>query len=65
MTAEEQKHLAEAVRQACLEAAKQGYEEAAQSGVCHEGAVEAALGAIKMVDLKALLAELGRGKKPG
>jgi hypothetical protein len=47
--------LAERIRQACLEAARQGYEEAAVAGLCHEGAMEAALGAIEMLDLDALL----------
>jgi len=64
MTPDEARKLAEAVRDACLEAAKKGYEEAAQSGLCHEGAVEASLGAVKMLDLKALLAAVEQGKKP-
>ncbi len=65
MTPEEAKRLAEAVRDACLKAAKQGYEEAAASGLCHEGAVEASLGAVRMVDLAAVLAAAPGGKKPG
>ena len=65
MTAEESRRLAEAVREACLEAAKQGYEEAAASGLCHEGAVEASLGAVRMIDLKVLLEALELDKKPG
>ncbi|MGE5625013.1 MAG: acetyltransferase [Bacillota bacterium] len=64
MTPDAAKKLAEAVRDACLKAAKQGYEEAAQSGLCHEGAVEASLDAVRMVDLKALVAVVERGKKP-
>ena len=65
MNADEAQRLAEAVKAACLTAAKAGYEQAAASGLCHEGAVEASLGAVSMLDLKALLAELERGKKPG
>ena len=65
MTPDERRRLAEAVREACLEAAKKGYEEAAASGLCHEGAVEASLDAVRMVDLKALLAARGEPKKPG
>ncbi|HEY1991325.1 MAG TPA: acetyltransferase [Gammaproteobacteria bacterium] len=65
MSADEARRLAEAVRAACLKAAKQGYEQAAASGLCHEGAVEASLGAVSMLDLKAVLAELEQGKKPG
>ena len=53
--------LAAQVQQACLAAARRGYEEAAVSGLCHEGAWEAALGAIEMVDLDALVA----GSKEG
>jgi len=64
VTPEEGKKLAEAVRDACLEAAQRGYEEAAASGLCHEGAVEASVDAIKMVDLKAVMAALEPSKKP-
>ena len=65
MTSEEAKKLAEAVRAACLKAAKEGYAQASASGLCHEGAVEASLGAVSMLDLKAVLTELEQGKKPG
>ncbi|HET7650305.1 MAG TPA: acetyltransferase [Gammaproteobacteria bacterium] len=56
----------EAVRAACLEAAREGYEQAAMAGLCHEGAMEASLDAIRMVDVKAVLAALepGSPKKP-
>jgi len=54
---EERRRLAKAVRAACLKAAREGYEHAAMSGLCHEGAVEASLDAVKMVDLEALLKE--------
>ena len=47
--------LAEAVRRACLDAAREGYRDAAISGLCGEGAQEAALGAIEMVDLAAIV----------
>jgi hypothetical protein len=43
--------FAERIRQACLEAARRGYEEAAVAGLCEEGAIEAALGAIEMLEL--------------
>ncbi len=43
--------LAEAVRTACLEAAREGYELAAMSGLCHEGALECSLDAIRRLDL--------------
>lgn len=65
MTPEDRRRLAEAVRQACLEAAKKGYEEASQSGLCHEGAVEASLDAIRMVDIEVLLETPPKPKNPG
>lgn len=65
MTQAESKRLAEAVRDARLKAAKEGYEQAAAAGLCHEGAVEASLDALRMPDLKALLAGAAEDKKPG
>ena len=47
--------LAQAVRTACLEAALKAYEEAAMSGLCAEGAFENAIGAIRALDLTALI----------
>ena len=64
MNREERRRLAEAVRAACLKAAREGYEQAAASGLCHEGAVEASLGAVSMLDLAPLLAPEQPGKKP-
>ena len=64
MSADDEKRLAEAVRAACLEAAKKGYEEVSASSLCHEGAVEASLDAARMVDIKAVLAALAGSKKP-
>jgi uncharacterized protein (DUF952 family) len=51
-------HLAEAVRGACLTAARDGFEQAATDGLCAEGAVEAALSAIQRLDLADLLRRL-------
>jgi len=65
VTPEEAKKLAEAVRAACLKAAKAGYQQASASGLCHEGAVEASLGAVSMLDLKAVLAAPNLSKIPG
>jgi len=48
--------IARTVREACVAAAKQAYEQAAISGLCDEGALEAAIGAIETLDLEALLA---------
>lgn len=52
---EERRRLAEAVREACIAAAQQGYDNASMSGLCEEGALEAAISAIRMVDLEALV----------
>ena len=65
MTPEEARALAEQVRDACVKAAQAGYQQAAESGLCHEGAVEASVSAVQMLDLKPLLAALAQGKKPG
>jgi formiminotetrahydrofolate cyclodeaminase len=43
--------LVEAVRRACIDAAIEGYERASNSGLCHEGAWEAAVSAIRMAAL--------------
>ncbi len=47
--------LAAAVRNACLLAALDGYERAQIAGLCQEGAWEAAIDAMRMVDLRAIL----------
>jgi len=52
---EHDRQLAEAVRAACIKAAQQGYEQAAISGLCDEGALEVALDAIRMLDVRAVL----------
>jgi hypothetical protein len=51
----EQQRLAEAVRAACVQAALAGYEDAALSGLCHEGAWECAIDAIRSLDIEAVL----------
>ncbi len=50
--------IAKAVREACVQAARQGYERAAADGLCDEGALEVALDAIYSLDLEKLLREL-------
>ena len=47
--------LAERVRTACIEAALAGYEDAALSGLCHEGAWEAAISAMERLELSSLI----------
>ncbi|HET6528588.1 MAG TPA: acetyltransferase [Balneolaceae bacterium] len=47
--------LAERVRKASIEAAREGFKDASLSGLCSEGAMEAAIGAIQSLDLKQLV----------
>jgi hypothetical protein len=50
--------LAKRIRDACLEALLQAYEDAGMQGLCAEGRWEAAVGALRTVDLTRLLREL-------
>ena len=50
--------LAKRIRDACLEAVLQAYEDAGMQGLCTEGRWEAAVGALKTVELAPLLREL-------
>lgn len=60
ITAEEKRTIAQHVRAACVDAAQDGFERAAMAGLCHEGARELALDAIKTLDVDALLSRLER-----
>ena len=55
MSDEQERRLAEAVREACIRAWREGYEEAGMSGLCAEGALEAALSAVQSLDLDAVV----------
>jgi hypothetical protein len=57
--------LAERIREACVVAALAGYEDAAISGLCHEGAFEVAISAIRRLDLDDLKAAGARPTAPG
>jgi hypothetical protein len=52
---QESLRIAEAVQAACTAAAKRAFDDAAISGLCHDGAVECAVGAIKALDLTAIV----------
>jgi hypothetical protein len=54
----ERLRVAEAVRAACLSAALESYEEASVRGLCHEGAWECAIGAMRALDLQSILTQL-------
>ncbi len=51
----EQLAVAELVREACIEASRAAFADAGQSGLCEEGAWEAAIGAMQTLDLEQLL----------
>lgn len=56
-----QEQLAEAIRQACIDAAINGYEEAGMAGLCAEGQVEMTIDAMRSLDLRPVLREWDRG----
>lgn len=55
MTDKRELELAERVREACIRAALEGYEDAAMSGLCDEGAQEVSISAMRRIDLRELL----------
>jgi hypothetical protein len=55
---EEALHIAQAVRDACLMATLQAYEDAGLSGLCHEGRWECAIDAMRTLDLQTLVQTL-------
>ena len=50
--------LAETVRRACIATALEAYEQAGISGLCQEGRWEAAIEAVRSLDLKTVLSQL-------
>jgi ATP-dependent Zn protease len=50
-----EKELAERIRSECIEAAKEGFRDASMSGLCNEGAIEAAVSAIQKLDVEEIL----------
>ena len=57
--------LAEAVRDACLKAAVEAYEDAGLRGLCEEGRWEAAAGALQSMDVRKLIEALQRSDRGG
>ncbi len=49
------REFAETIRDACLKAARAGYENAGISGFCEEGRWECALDAVRSLDLEAVI----------
>lgn len=54
--------IAEAVRRACLEAALAAYEDAGIQGLCEAGRWEAAVGAVRELDLDPVVRAAARGR---
>ena len=50
--------IALAVRDACFQLAARRYEDASMSGLCHEGALEVALDAIRSLDVAPIVASV-------
>lgn len=51
--------VAAQVRDACVRVALNAYENACMDGLCHDGAWEAAVGAMRMLDVERIVAEHG------
>lgn len=52
--------LARVIRDACIQEALSAYENAGISGLCAEGRWECAIGALRQLDLEALVQDLAR-----
>lgn len=52
--------MATAVRDTCIRTAMAAYENARMDGLCHEGAWECAVDALRALNMPALLSELTR-----
>lgn len=51
----DERELAREVRDACIEAAREGFRDASMSGLCTEGAMEAAISAIENLDVEKII----------
>ncbi|MDZ7840579.1 MAG: acetyltransferase [Gammaproteobacteria bacterium] len=72
MSLNDRHDVAKEVREACIQAALSAYEDASISGLCGEGAFEAAISAMRMLDVEAIGAagaaepgEHGNAAQPG
>lgn len=54
--------LAEAIRQVCVDQAKEGFRNASMSGLCAEGAMEAAVSAIQMVNVEKIIDDFDKSE---
>ena len=60
MSLADQYDIARQVRNECIQTALSAYENASMSGLCGEGAFEAAVSAMRMLDVDALVARADR-----
>ena len=58
ITCEEVAQLAEAIRQMCIQTALTAHENARIDGLCHEGAWECAIDALRTVELATLVQQM-------
>lgn len=50
-------NLAKLVQQSCIQAAKEGFQDALISGLCADGAMEAAISQIQMLNLETIISK--------
>lgn len=50
--------LAQKIREKCIDAAREGFHDASISGLCAEGAMEAAISGIQKIDVMKVLNEI-------
>jgi hypothetical protein len=55
MSEQEKMELAERIKKECIKAAREGFRDASMSGLCREGAMEAAISAMQNLNLDKLL----------
>jgi hypothetical protein len=56
-------HLGQTVRNACIQAARESFRDASMSGLCREGAIEAAIGAMQSLDVEKLVGQAAQGNR--
>lgn len=61
MSLNDRHDVAREVREACIQAALSAYEDASISGLCGEGAFEAAISAMRMMDVDAIAEAVAAG----
>ncbi|MDZ7692020.1 MAG: acetyltransferase [Balneolaceae bacterium] len=59
----DQMEIAEMVRAACVKAAQEGFRDASMSGLCMEGAIESAVGAMQSLNLESVLNKQDKNRK--